>query len=191
VEIWATGWALSRGTPAPVPTEGAFRIEVGLPQHKARYIFPQCSGDVRRLAETLYDPEVFIKVCAPPEPVQELLPSHWKIDRIGFMMTHRFGRFVRHLRSNPNARATPTPRFGQCHHERVARSHRKSPHRSGTARRNPRRARTVRRTRLADALAVHYSGHQASAATKLTTKAVIHPTRNNLIHGIITSRRLG
>lgn len=99
MEIWATGWALSRGTPAPVPTEGAFRIEVGLPQHKARYIFPQCSGDVRRLAETLYDPEVFIKVCAPPEPVQELLPSHWKIDRIGFMMTHRFSE----------SREIPTP----------------------------------------------------------------------------------
>jgi hypothetical protein len=87
VETWAAGWALSRGTPAPVRTAGAFRIDVGLPQHKTRYIFSQCSDDVRRLAETVHDPDVFIKVCAPPEAVQELLPSHWTIGKLGFMMT--------------------------------------------------------------------------------------------------------
>jgi GNAT superfamily N-acetyltransferase len=87
VKTWVTGWALSRGTPAPVRTAGAFRIEVGLPQHKARYIFSHCSDDVRRLAETIHDPDIFIKVCSPPEPVQDLLPSRWMIDRLGFMMT--------------------------------------------------------------------------------------------------------
>ena len=92
VEAWTTGWALSRGTPAPVRTAGAFRIDVGLPQHKARYIFPQCSDDVRCLAETIHDPDVFIKVCAPLEPVQNLLPSHWTIERLGFMMTQRSPR---------------------------------------------------------------------------------------------------
>jgi GNAT superfamily N-acetyltransferase len=66
---------------------GAFRIDVGLPQHKTRYVFPQCSDDVRRLAETVHDPEVHIKVCAPPEAVQRLLPPHWMIERLGFMMT--------------------------------------------------------------------------------------------------------
>ena len=68
-------------------TAGAFRINVGLPQHKTRYIFPHCSDDVQRLAETIRDPEIFIKVCSPPEPVQKLLPSHWMIERLGFMMT--------------------------------------------------------------------------------------------------------
>jgi GNAT superfamily N-acetyltransferase len=87
VEAWATGWALSRGTPAPVPTAGAFRIDVGLPQHKARYISPQRSPLMRFLAETIHDPDVFIKVCAAPEAVKELLPSHCTIERIGFMMT--------------------------------------------------------------------------------------------------------
>lgn len=87
VESWVRGWALSRGTPAPVFAAGAFRIDVGLPQHKARYVFPRCSADVRRLAETIRDPEILLKVCAPPEAVQELLPSHWMIDRLGFMMT--------------------------------------------------------------------------------------------------------
>jgi GNAT superfamily N-acetyltransferase len=42
---------------------------------------------VRRLAETIHDPDVFIKVCAPPETVQEQLPSHWTIADLGFMMT--------------------------------------------------------------------------------------------------------
>jgi hypothetical protein len=87
VESSATGRALSRGTPAPVCTAGAFRIDGGLPQHKARYIFPQCSDDVRSLAQTIHDPDVFIKVCSPPEPVQNLLPPHWMIERLGFMMT--------------------------------------------------------------------------------------------------------
>ena|ERR1700689_520300 len=87
VETWAMGWALSRGAPAPVRTAGAFRIDVGLPQHKTRYIFSQCSDDVRRLAETIHDPDIFIKVCSPPEPVQDLLPSHWMTERLGFMMT--------------------------------------------------------------------------------------------------------
>jgi GNAT superfamily N-acetyltransferase len=87
VETWVSGWALSRGTPAPVRTAGGFRIDVGLPQHKARYIFSHCCDDVRRLAEIIHDPEIFIKVCSPPEPVQKLLPSHWVIERLGFMMT--------------------------------------------------------------------------------------------------------
>jgi GNAT superfamily N-acetyltransferase len=66
---------------------GAFRIDVGLPQHKTRYVFPHCDDNVRRLAESIHDPEVFIKVCSSPEPVRELLPSHWRTDRLGFMMT--------------------------------------------------------------------------------------------------------
>jgi hypothetical protein len=89
VEAWATGWALSRGTPAPVPTAGAFRIDVGLPQHKSRYIFPQCGAGVRSLAETIHEPDIFIKVCAPPELVENHLPSHWMIESLGFMMTQR------------------------------------------------------------------------------------------------------
>jgi GNAT superfamily N-acetyltransferase len=92
VEAWANGWALSRGTPAPVRCTGAFRIDVGLPQHKARYIFPQCSADIPSLAETIHDPDVFIKVCAPPALVQSLLPSHWTIATLGFMMTQRSPR---------------------------------------------------------------------------------------------------
>jgi GNAT superfamily N-acetyltransferase len=39
------------------------------------------------LAETIHDPEVIIKVCAPPEAVQKLLPSHWTVEGLGFMMT--------------------------------------------------------------------------------------------------------
>jgi GNAT superfamily N-acetyltransferase len=63
-----------------------------LPQHKARYIFPQCGPAVHSLAEAIHDPDIFIKVCSAPEPVQKLLPSHWMIDRLGFMMTHRSSR---------------------------------------------------------------------------------------------------
>jgi hypothetical protein len=30
------------------------------------YVFPKCGDEVRRLADTIHDPEIFIKVCAPP-----------------------------------------------------------------------------------------------------------------------------
>jgi GNAT superfamily N-acetyltransferase len=51
------------------------------------YVFPKCGDEVRGLADTIHDPEIFIKVCAPPAPVQSQLPPHWMIERLGFMMT--------------------------------------------------------------------------------------------------------
>ncbi len=87
VETWVHGWALARGTPPPVRDSGALRIDVGLPDQKARYVFAQCSENLRRLAERIDEPFVFIKVCSPPDPVRAHLPSRWVIQRQGYMMT--------------------------------------------------------------------------------------------------------
>ncbi len=86
VEAWVTGWALARGTPPPAPVDGGFRIDVGWPDQKVRFVFPSCSAAVERLAERIDEPAVFIKVCAPPEPVANLLPARWTIARLGYMM---------------------------------------------------------------------------------------------------------
>jgi hypothetical protein len=95
VESWATGWALSRSTPAPVRAAGAFRIDVGSPRHKTRYIFPQCGDDARCLAETIRDRDVIIKVCAAPAAVRKQLPIH--DDAIASARAGRIGRRICHL----------------------------------------------------------------------------------------------
>jgi GNAT superfamily N-acetyltransferase len=87
VETWVEGWALARGTPPPVPAAGALRIDVGLPQQKARYVFAEASPAVAWLAERIEEPWVFIKVCAPPTAVRALLPPRWQIQAPAFMMT--------------------------------------------------------------------------------------------------------
>ena len=88
VETWAHGWALTREVGPPVRDSGALRIDVGWPEQKARYVFWRCSDDVRRLAERIHEPWMLIKVCAPAERVQPLLPPGWVIQNPGFMMTH-------------------------------------------------------------------------------------------------------
>ena len=81
------GWTVVRATPPPVRDSGGYRIDVGLPDQKARYVFDRCSQDVRRLAERIDEPYVFIKVCSPPEPVLSILPPRWENQTLGYLMT--------------------------------------------------------------------------------------------------------
>lgn len=87
VAAWANGWSIAREVSLPVPDSGAFRIEVGLPDHVRRYIFPAPTPAVRHLAETISEPYIFLKVCAPPDVVRTLLPPGWIIQPLAYMMT--------------------------------------------------------------------------------------------------------
>lgn len=87
VATWAKGWAIAREVSPPVPDSGAFRIEVGLPDHVRRYIFSAATAAVRQLADTITDPYIFLKVCAPPDVVSTLLPPGWIIQPQAYMMT--------------------------------------------------------------------------------------------------------
>jgi GNAT superfamily N-acetyltransferase len=87
VEAWVHGWALARGAPLPVPEHGGWRIEVGLPQHRRRTVFPQLLDTVRDWADSITEPYDFLKICAPPAAVRALLPPRWSLPRLGFMMT--------------------------------------------------------------------------------------------------------
>lgn len=84
---WIEGWALSRGVAAPVHAYDGFRVDVGLPDQKARYVFPEASAGVREAAREIGEPHILIKVCAPPEAVEPLLACGWSIAPVGFMMT--------------------------------------------------------------------------------------------------------
>jgi len=88
VETWVNGWSLTREVAPPVRDSGALRVDVGWPEQKQRYVFDHLSVDVGRLAERIHEPWILIKVCAPWEAVQPILPPGWVIPAPGFMMSH-------------------------------------------------------------------------------------------------------
>lgn len=87
VETWLKGWSAARGLPAPARENGVLFVNVGWPHQAMRYVFPRPTDKLRYLAETIVDPWVFLKVCAKPAIVNELLPSRWVIQAPAFMMT--------------------------------------------------------------------------------------------------------
>ncbi|MFM0213595.1 GNAT family N-acetyltransferase [Paraburkholderia sediminicola] len=88
VEAWITGWALSRRTAAPTVLPFGFLVDVGLAQQKARYVLPEFRPEVvTDLASRIHTPWTFIKVCAEPRIVAEVLPQTWTVEAPVFMMT--------------------------------------------------------------------------------------------------------
>jgi GNAT superfamily N-acetyltransferase len=87
VAAWVEGWTRSRGTAPPTPAYGGLRVEVGLPDQQARYVFAGPSAGVAQASREIDAPHVLLKVSAPPEAVQPLLAKGWKLDPVGFLMT--------------------------------------------------------------------------------------------------------
>ena len=87
VENWLKGWSISRDLPLPVKEGSGFRVEVGWPQQKARYVFPDFNREFTALADTITEPWVFLKMCAPPAVIVNILPYRWEMQAPGFMMT--------------------------------------------------------------------------------------------------------
>ena len=85
--LWTRGWAATRGVAAPVRDGAAWRIDVGLPDQFARYIFADADPAVRDRAERIGRPWTFLKVCAHETAVRSLLPPMWEMRPPGFMMT--------------------------------------------------------------------------------------------------------
>jgi hypothetical protein len=86
VASWITGWTIARGTSSPIPDHGGFRVDVGWPEQQARYVFSSPCEGFQYLANTITDPWIYLKVCAPPEMIKPLLPSQWIIQPQGVMM---------------------------------------------------------------------------------------------------------
>ncbi|MFC4913072.1 GNAT family N-acetyltransferase [Actinomadura gamaensis] len=82
VLAWTRGWSVSRGTPAPVPSDGAYRIDVGRPGHHVRYVLPHPHAKViRRLTDQENAPGTWLKICAEPARIAPLLPSGWSLQQ--------------------------------------------------------------------------------------------------------------
>jgi GNAT superfamily N-acetyltransferase len=90
VAAWVAGWALSRGVGAPRSVAGGHYLDVGLPQHLARYVFASIDGDrLRALASSITDPWIYLKVGMPSHALAPLWPQGWAVQDDGFMMTTR------------------------------------------------------------------------------------------------------
>ncbi len=89
VATWIKGWTLARKTSPPVEDHGGFRVDVGWPDQRTRYVFPRISPAMRELAATIAEPWVFMKACASPAAMRAALPSRWQIQPPGFMMECR------------------------------------------------------------------------------------------------------
>lgn len=88
VAAWVDGWARSRGTAAPRVVPGGFRIEVGLPHHRARYVLPAADPDVLgALVREIGTPGLWIKVCAPRAVVARALTASWRFSEPQYLMT--------------------------------------------------------------------------------------------------------
>jgi hypothetical protein len=81
---WVAGWALARDLVPPVPAYGGFRVDVGLPDQTARYVFRKASQELRRASAEIQDPNVFLKICAAPDLVTPLLADGRTIKPLGF-----------------------------------------------------------------------------------------------------------
>ncbi|GIG86379.1 GNAT family N-acetyltransferase [Plantactinospora endophytica] len=88
---WGRGWAVSRGTSAPVEVVGGFRIDVGLPGHRVRHVLHSYDAEaLARLAGALTAPGNWIKASGDPAEFRAALPDGWTIDIAGYLMTVPF-----------------------------------------------------------------------------------------------------
>lgn len=86
VEKWLRAWSLSRDLPMPEKYASGYRVNVGAPKQKVRYVFPELNNDFFSLAKTVDESWVFLKVCAPYEQFRPLIPEHWIVQPQGYMM---------------------------------------------------------------------------------------------------------
>ncbi|MGW4502892.1 GNAT family N-acetyltransferase [Micromonospora sp. NPDC004336] len=85
---WGRGWAVSRGTPAPVAVPGGFRVDVGLPGHRVRHVLHTYdAGSLGRLGRELTAPGTWIKVAGDRAGLRAALPDGWTLDSAGYLMS--------------------------------------------------------------------------------------------------------
>ncbi|WP_197705112.1 GNAT family N-acetyltransferase [Sphingobium cloacae] len=89
VATWIRGWTMARGTPPPIADHGGFRVDVGWPEQRVRYVFPGISSAMKDLAAKITEPWILVKACATPAAMRAALPARWSIQPPGFMMICR------------------------------------------------------------------------------------------------------
>ncbi len=87
VHAWLAGRSLARGLPTPVADSGGWRVDTYGEAELRRYVFAHAGDGLTRLAETIHQPRIFLKLCADADTLLALLPAGWAITDANCMMT--------------------------------------------------------------------------------------------------------
>ncbi|MEY8760745.1 GNAT family N-acetyltransferase [Chryseobacterium tongliaoense] len=87
IEKWLKGWSLSRNKPLAVRYKSGFKVEVGDPEQKFRYVFAEPNEDFIQLAKSINEPWVFLKVCTSSDKFKNNIPDKWEVQPQGYMMS--------------------------------------------------------------------------------------------------------
>ncbi|WP_191842424.1 GNAT family N-acetyltransferase [Catellatospora chokoriensis] len=88
---WVHGWAVSRAASVPVAVPQGWRIDVGAPGHRLRYVLhTPDERSLSRLGERQDAPGTWIKVAADPAYLRAALPPQWTMADTGYLMTTTF-----------------------------------------------------------------------------------------------------
>ncbi|REC42045.1 GNAT family N-acetyltransferase [Chryseobacterium sp. 5_R23647] len=86
LEKWLRAWSLSRQLPLPTKFKSGFKVDVCYEKQKTRYIFAELNDDFIQLTKTIKETWVFLKVCAAPADLINLISDQWVIQPQGYMM---------------------------------------------------------------------------------------------------------
>ncbi|MFE9746748.1 GNAT family N-acetyltransferase [Saccharothrix saharensis] len=90
VREWVWGWSSCRDAPEPVEEPDGFRIDVGAPGHRVRFVLAG-TASVRARATASTAPGTWLKVCAPRADVVPLLGPEWVVGGPEFLMSSALG----------------------------------------------------------------------------------------------------
>ncbi|HET6707656.1 MAG TPA: GNAT family N-acetyltransferase [Amycolatopsis sp.] len=85
LEAWVRGWAVSRAAPAPVAEVDGYRVDVGLPGHRVRYLLRSPSA-VSARARTVAAPGTWLKTCGSRSSVLASLTPAWTPGETEYLM---------------------------------------------------------------------------------------------------------
>ncbi|MEV4149440.1 GNAT family N-acetyltransferase [Amycolatopsis sp. NPDC049691] len=83
---WVRGWVVSRAVPEPVVEPDGFRIDVGLPGHRVRYLLRSPPAVAAR-AWTVAEPGTWLKTCGARAAVLAGLTPEWEARATEYLMT--------------------------------------------------------------------------------------------------------
>ena len=82
---WIRGWAVSRATPSPVAEPDGYRVDVGLPGHRVRYLLHSPAAVPAR-ARTAAAPGTWLKTCGARSAVVAGLTDAWTAGETEYLM---------------------------------------------------------------------------------------------------------
>ncbi|MCR6489695.1 GNAT family N-acetyltransferase [Amycolatopsis sp. OK19-0408] len=83
---WVRGWAVSRAAPPPVPEGDGYRVDVGLPGHRVRYLL-RSPATVAERARTVARPGTWLKTCGSRSAVEAALTAEWEVRDTEYLMS--------------------------------------------------------------------------------------------------------